>query len=189
MAQTIGTRAPWQQSDPLPRSHWRLFERVRRPGGDDLVDQVVVGPSGVYVVLRRGGGTLTDAPLHAQVAEARVGAEALRPLLPARHQQALRPAVVLESNGEPEVAEDCDGVLVASPATLLHIMRHTTRVLSTGEVTRLADLLESRLELVPLPPAPARRRSRKRLVLVAAAVSSAVAAAAVAVEQVVQHLH
>ena len=140
--------------ETLPRTHWHRLERVWWPGREaDVIDDLVVGPSGVHVVV--------DAPVYDQVGtetaclRAAEAAASIRSLLPVRYHSVVRAVLRLPAPeaGLPAVAEDRGGVLVASPEPFLHIIRHAPRRLSTGEVSRIGAHLDARLELVP-PPAP-----------------------------------
>lgn len=172
----------------LPEHHWRQFHRVRCPGsamatgqtgvGDprpervEVIDRVLVGPSGIYVILTVGAGT--PAPLlSAQSAAAAVGA-----VLPARYRSRVKPVVVRDEDPR---AEWYDEVLVTSYDTLEHIARSTAVVLSTSEVAEVVHRLGTELEELPVVPLERRRRWYTRKPVLAGMVGAVVAAAAGAV--------
>lgn len=156
--------APVREVEPLPATYWTRIEHVRVPGGTDRIDLVVVGPSGVHVVLDRPGATdgrsRRTAPgtpevgagdLEETVQGATAAAAAVAALLPARYRRVVAPAVCLR--GTTASGDTVGTVLAASPDVLRHAWRHGPRVLSTSEATVIAGLLRHRLEPFPLPPA------------------------------------
>ena len=162
---------------PLPTSHWTVFEPVRWPGrSEDRIDEVVVGPSGVHVVLHHEapeGDVSSSASIVRRAGEA---ADAVAALLPGRYREALRPVVCLCETRD--VAEAADGVQVTSPEPLRHALRHQPRVLSTSEVTEVSARLRLALTPYPCPPVAAAVRSLRRLWLRTAAAAIVTAAAA-----------
>jgi hypothetical protein len=162
---------------PLPAPHWTVWDPVRWLGREnDRIDEVVVGPSGVHVILHRGGqfGGIAGG------VEAVAAAASVAALLPARYHHALRPAVCLCPTED--VAEVVDGVRLLSPSPLSHAIRHQPRVLSTSEVSGISGRL--RIGLVPYPAeTPAsNRRLNGVWVRVAAATATMAAAAALVFE-------
>ncbi|HEX6517601.1 MAG TPA: hypothetical protein VF049_18710 [Nocardioidaceae bacterium] len=166
----------------LPESHWKQWYDVRPVARTDLrIDQVVVGPSGLYVIGRPGQQPRprpeVDHPgghVLLPLLETREAADAVASLLPGRYRATLRPVVCLGEDHP--LAETVSGVLVTSGATLGHILRASPLVLSTSEVTEVAGFLGRRLEPVPVvPTARPRRRLRRRLVMAAAATATVAA--------------
>ncbi|MGZ4470651.1 MAG: hypothetical protein ACXVXM_01670 [Nocardioidaceae bacterium] len=144
----------------VPLQHWRQYDAVRWPGRDDArIDEVVVGHSGVFVVQNRAAPA-TSPGLAEDVGSAASAAAAVAVLLPARYRATVRPAVCLL--GGDEVADDVDGVLVASPSALRHSLRYGPRRLSTSEVAEICTRLDARLQLVPAPARPPRRSLWRR---------------------------
>jgi hypothetical protein len=143
---------------PLPDSHWRRYRNVRRPGSSLRIDEVVVGPSGVHVVLECPGGTVGD-PL---VPVAAGAAEGVAGLLPVRYRARVRPELRLAEDAG-DVATWHDDVLLASPRALEHTWRYGPRVLSTSEIAEVSRWLDARLEVVPVAAPPAQRRRWLRL--------------------------
>jgi len=165
---------------PLPTSHWTVFDAVRWPGHpDDRIDEVVVGPSGVHVVVHQqvpaevGASALAEHPVAARSREA---ADAVAALLPSRYRDALRPVVCL--CGTDDIGEVVDGVRLASPEPLRFALRHQPRVLSTSEVAEVSARLRLALTPYPAPVAPPAARRLRRLWLRSAAAGIAVAAVA-----------
>ena len=161
----------------LPASHWTVFDAVRWPGRpEDRVDDVVVGPSGVHVLLHQQGLAEVNRSSTATVTRARDAADAVGGLLPSRYRRALRPVICLCDTFD--IAEVVDGVRLASPEPLLFALRHQPRVLSTSEVAEVSARLRLALTPYPAPPAPPTPRKLRRLWLRAAAAGLATAAAA-----------
>lgn len=143
--------------EQLPAEYWTLLTRVRWPGRPDrLVDEVLVGPSGVHVVLHRPGrptstetnsssegADLEEAAVHAGDAAVAVAA-----LLPHRYRRVVTPAVCLTDTDE--VGYSVGDVFAASPGVLRHSWRHGPRVLSTSEADAIADHLRAHLEKFPV---------------------------------------
>lgn len=172
---------PVHQSQ-LPAAYWTRLEGVRVPGTAVVIDLVLVGPSGVHVVLDH-----PDEPLlSTAVPRARSGVEdamqraadasaGVAELLPERY----RPAVLAEVCllGTSGVVVDMGAVLVGSGDVLWQAWRHRARVLSTSEVAVVAGLLDRRLERVADEPPPRRSlwsRSWRWLTGAAAAGAAAV---------------
>lgn len=187
------TRARVRQPRPtttleaLPATYWSQMRRVRWPGRPDmLIDHVLVGPSGIYVI--RYLPSEPDTPgattghgrqrLHDLGAAACTEyADVINDLLPPRYRDRVRPVLCLR--GDDERAEEVGGVLVASQSTFEHIVCSSPPVLSTSEVSQAYSSLRASLEQVP--PAPDTSRRRLKVALRVAAASVAVAAASVAV--------
>jgi hypothetical protein len=147
-----------QRVEQLPAEYWTLLERVRWPGSPDRrVDEVLIGPSGVHVVLHRPqqltsaatsrseGADLEEAAVHAAAV-----ALAVADLLPHRYREVVTPALCLTDTVE--VGFSVGGVFAASPGVLRHSWRHRPRVLSTSEADAIADRLRARLEPIPIAP-------------------------------------
>jgi hypothetical protein len=142
--------------EQLPAEYWTLLTRVRWPGRPDLLlDEVLVGPSGVHVVLHRAGrpaSTDTNdgegADLEEAAFRAAAVALAVAGLLPERYRTVVTPAVCLTDTEE--VGFSVGDVFAASPGVLRHSWRHRARVLSTSEADAIADRLRARLEPFPV---------------------------------------
>lgn len=166
----------------LSTSHWRTVVSPRLAGhSTHLADELVVGPSGVHVVVHaRTGATARDLPsLRSSADAASHAGEVVAGLLPTRYRRVVRPLVCACR------ASDTGTVVAAVPVLAAGACRHTVlhapRVLSTSEVQRVAHLLEP--VLAPGPGAgPTARASRRLLwwsfgaVTTAAATVSAMAA-------------
>ena len=172
-------------SRELPATHWTSFGAVGWPGQEPRrIDEVVTGPSGVHVVLHRGGhssGTAADdlgllAPL---AAEADAAADAVAGLLAPRYRAQVTAVVCL--CGTLDVGEAVGGVLVASPSVLRHSWRHGPRRLSTSEVGLVSARLDANLWRAPVTPerGAGRWAARLRWWLTAAGLSSAAAVSVV----------
>lgn len=167
----------------LPAGYWTRLEDVRLPGTREPIDLVLVGPSGVHVVLDDPG----QPPASTAVPRARTGPEdvarraadaaaGVALLLPVRYRHTVLPEVRLLQSSE--VAIDVGAVLVGSPDVLWQAWRHRTRVLSTSEVAVVGGLLARSLE--PVEEATVLRPSwwrRPRPWLVGAAALAGAAAA------------
>ena len=189
MARARGPRAsPPMTLDALPEKYWGQLRCVSRPGRPDmLIDHVLVGPRGIYVI--RYLPSEPDRPAAATTGGERqslydVGAAAcveqaatISGLLLASYRDRVRPVLCLDGNDER--AEEVGGVLVASLGTFEHIVRSSPPILSTSEVARVFSALQARLEQVPVLPGTSRQRFR--VALRTAATSIAVAAASVGV--------
>lgn len=159
----------------LPESHWKQFHRVRcveRATGR-VIDHVLVGPSGVYVIDQR------IAPAAGDLVATRESARAVGALLPARYLPRVKPVVCIR-DGEP-MAEWREDVMVTSMPTLAHIARSSPVVLSTSEVGEVSTWLEARLERLPEEETAASRRW-PRLALGGAAAAAVAATAAAVLE-------
>ena len=149
-------RSAERRVEQLPAEYWTLLTRVRWPGRPDRwVDEVLVGPSGVHVVLNRAGrptSTGTSASEGADLEETAVRAAAVAvavaDLLPPRYRGVVTPAVCLTDTDE--VGFSVGDVFAASPGVLRHSWRHRPRVLSTSEADAIADRLRARLEPFPV---------------------------------------
>lgn len=196
MARDVGRRHR-PLGDALSPAHWRHFPRPRLvddPTGridlladeqvDEQVDELVVGPSGVYVVVHTDRGrhgvagtkaARTAAPRHCADAAGRFG-EALAAVLPPRYQRSVRPLVCACGVSNAGLVVGAVPVLAADACR--HTLVHAPRVLSTSEVQRVASLLQS--VLLPQPgPETSRRAGRRLLRWSAGAAATAAAAAAV----------
>ena len=154
--------------DPLPATYWSQMRRVRVRGRTGmLVDHVLLGPSGIYVICDLTGGC--DGPgATARGAGSRVvdlaaeacaeHAELLGDVLAPRYRHRVRPILCVDD--AEERSEVTGGVLVASCETLAHVLRSSPPVLSTSEVAHASSRLEACLEVVPLAPETARRGPR-----------------------------
>ena len=147
-------RSAERRVEQLPAEYWTLLTRVRWPGRPDRwVDEVLVGPSGVHVVLNRAGrptstGTSEGADLEGAAVRAAAVAVAVGDLLPHRYRGVVTPAVCLTDTHE--VGFSVYDVFAASPGVLRHSWRHRPRVLSTSEADAIADRLRARLEPFPV---------------------------------------
>lgn len=160
---------------PLPTSHWTVFDAVRWPGHpEDRIDEVVVGPSGVHVLLHQEQSAEVRGSLQSEeiVTRSRDAADAVGGLLPSRYRDALRPVVCL--CGTNDIGEVVDGVRLASPEPLRFALRHQPRVLSTSEVAEVSTRLRLALTPYPAPAATPAVRSLGRLWLRAAAAGFAI---------------
>jgi hypothetical protein len=157
---------PVQRGEQLPAAYWPQLESVRVPGSPDRIDLVLVGPSGVQVVIDRPErrravvAPTSDATADLQDAarRAEAAAAAIAEILPARYRLTVTAAVRLL--GDTEVAVTVGGVEAASPDVLRHMWRQRPRVLSTSEAGVVSGLLRQRLE--PCPAASPGRQSRWR---------------------------
>jgi len=158
----------------LPASHWRRYPAVRWPGTTEArIDEVVVGPSGVHVVLRAHGDETQQAgcPQGSPVDAASGAADAVAGLLPARYRDRVHPELRLDDTQE--VASRVGRVLLASPPVLEHIWRSAPRVLSTSEIDDLRLRLDAALEPLDVETPPVSRwrwlrwRPRRRRAAVA----------------------
>lgn len=153
--------APSTAGITLPDSHWRRYPPVHWPAADRgadgglqrRIDQVVVGPSGVHVVLASPVATVADPDV---TSAARAG-EAVAALLPPRYRGRVRPELRLHEDAG-DVATWHEDVLLASPRALEHVWRYGPRLLSTSEIAEVSRWLDARLEPVVEPVAAASRR-------------------------------
>lgn len=144
-------------------SRWRRFPAPCLRGDPArLVDEVVVGPSGVHVVMHTdvmGTTTADTTTVHACAATASRAAEAVADLLPPRYRGAVRPLVcACRVRGTGRVV---GAVPVLAAEACRHTLEHAPRVLSTSEVQRVSGLLDA--VLAPEPGARAPRTSRRLL--------------------------
>ena len=160
MARGLAQRGPAEQRvEQLPARHWTLLKTVRWPGHPDRrIDEVLVGPSGVHVVLHRPGqltSTASDGTdrdrLEDAAGRAAAAAVAVAGLLPDRYRRVVAPAVCLTDTMD--VGLSVGAVLAASPGVIRHTWRHRPRVLSTSEAEAIADCLQASLEPFPVEPA------------------------------------
>lgn len=166
----------------LPDTYWRHFHGVRSPADPDVViDEVVVGPSGVHVRLHLAQRVVLDPgdlDLQDHAARALEAAGAVSAVLPARYRSAVRAAVCACDT------EDSGALVgtveVLSPAAGRHTMQHAPRVLSTSEVAEVAGVLDATLDVLPVAADGSRQTLGWRLLWWAAgALTTAAAAAAV----------
>lgn len=161
--------SPMAAGVTLPDSHWRRYPPVHWPapvvvpsGGalaaaqPDLgrrIEEVVVGPSGVHVVLASPAATVSDP----DVGTAARAAAAVAALLPPRYRDRVRPELRLHDDAG-DVATWHEDVLLASPRALEHVWRYGPRLLSTSEIAEVSRWLDARLEpVVEATPAASRR--------------------------------
>lgn len=157
----------------LPPAYWSQMRRVCSPGRPDvLIDHVLVGPSGIYLI-RYLPAERDEACLDA-AALADYAAVVAGLALP-RYRDRCRPVLCLR--GGAERADEVDGVLVASVGALEHVVRFATPVLSSSEARQAYTAL--RADLVDVPPEVDTSRRRLRAVVRMAAASAAVAAVSV----------
>ena len=153
----------------------REFRDVRHPLRPELrIERVLVAPSGVHVVTSAeattpagrsmsrtaadSGGRRPPVVGAAELAATRAAADVVTALMPERYRGRVRP--VLCCPDDVAVAEHHDGVLVASPDTLQHIVASSPVVLSTSEVNEITLRLGAHLE--PYPVVPRQRAGRWR---------------------------
>ncbi|HEX5560893.1 MAG TPA: hypothetical protein VFX52_04560 [Nocardioidaceae bacterium] len=144
---------------------WTRLADVTVGGPQRQTADVVVGPSGVHVVIRQASAGGATARL--RVREATAAAAAVRATLPARYRDVVAAVVQLEGAGEDGGV--VDGVTVATANVLAEALRCRPRVLSTSEAAGVAGRLRVALEASSPPPArrerrwprPARRRVLK----------------------------
>lgn len=135
----------------LPSSHWtHLRCAPRGTAAPAPPDEVLVGPSGVYAIVRRAG------TLEIDLTAARSAAAAVALLLPERYRDRVVPVVCMHDDDP--VAERRAGVLVTGASTLEHVVRSSPPVLSTSEVRGLGSHLADRLEQLPADPLRPPRR-------------------------------
>src|SRR4051794_21223178 len=133
--------APSTARTTLPDSHWRRYPPVHWPavdrgpegGPQRRIDEVVVGPSGVHVVLASPGATVADP----DVSSAALAGEAVAALLPPRYRARVRPELRLHEDAG-DVATWHEDVLLASPRALEHVWRYGPRLLSTSEIAEVS---------------------------------------------------
>jgi hypothetical protein len=150
-----------RRSQPLSTAYWTQFTNVRVPESGDLIDLVLVGPSGVHVVIDHPQQPTLSASTSGATADlnqaARFAAEAavtVAGLLPDRYRHVVTSAVCLP--GATEVGLGVGLILAASPDVLRHTWRHQPRLLSTSEAATLAGLLHARLLPCPVEAAATR---------------------------------
>ncbi|GAB3665192.1 hypothetical protein GCM10027596_30940 [Nocardioides korecus] len=129
---------------PLAPPAWSQWHDVLVPTADGTavpVDAVVLGPTGVHVVLRQLTGSADSVP-------AASAAAAVTAVLPARYRAVVTAALLDEAAGDGAVV---DGVLVATTAGLVEAVRLRPRVLSRSETGVLAATLARALapQVVP----------------------------------------
>ncbi|VXC29026.1 hypothetical protein NOCARDAX2BIS_50049 [Nocardioides sp. AX2bis] len=149
------------------------MRRVCSPGRPDvLIDHVLVGPSGIYLIrylTAEPDGSCLDAAALADYAAVVTG------LAPPRYRDRCRP--VLCVRGGAERADHVDGVLVASVGALEQVVRFATPVLSSSEARQASAVL--RRDLIDVPAEAGTSRRRLRALVRMAAASAAVAAVSV----------
>lgn len=138
----------------LPLSAWAQWRDVlvaTREAGSVPVDAVVLGPTGVHVVVRStaaAGSTPVETVLQV--------VEAVADVLPDRYRGAVAGALAVDAPVDAEdeaqsVGEVVGGVVVATPAVLTDSIRLRPRVLSRSETGLLTAVLDRAL----VTPAPA----------------------------------
>ncbi|QZY29714.1 NERD domain-containing protein [Nocardioides coralli] len=144
----------------LPEEKWIVFHDLRL--GRAVLDHVVVGPPGVFVVDRRSwtgtitvkGDVLRRNGIWHNLALRRSTryAEALLALVPTMRRELVWP--VLSVATEEQVLGCAKEVLIASTPTLAWTMKGCPQVLSVTEIDRLAWEMEASLDgHVIVPPA------------------------------------
>ena len=120
---------------------------------------MVVGPSGVHVVLGAHGDETEQAtcPEGSPVDAAVRAADAVARLLPARYRDRVHAELRLDDTRD--VATRVGRVLLASPPVLEHIWRSGPRVLSTSEIDDLRHRLDAGLEPLAVETPPVSRWS------------------------------
>lgn len=135
----------------LPASHWTHVAPSTGAGTTRApADHVLVGPSGVYVVVRRLGALDID------VVDTRVAAASVAALLPVRYRPSIVPVLCVEDDDP--IAESHGDVLVTGLSTLEHVVRSSPVVLSTSEVRGLGAALAGVLGNRPAAPDKPPRR-------------------------------
>jgi hypothetical protein len=148
---TIDETRSWKE---LPPTRWKAVGPLALAHrGTGRLEPLVVGPSGIYAVLRIS----THAPDRALLDEAQQLAAQVAARLPDRYRSVIRPVLCGPVRGpfEDGVSRYVDGVMITDPVTLGHTMRHTVRTLSSSEVNLLCEGLTRALVQ---PPTPRRRR-------------------------------
>lgn len=131
----------------LPETHWKQLRDVRCPQQPGTrVDHVVVGPSGVTVIIYHRAAAVDELLPHHTAREA---AELLRSVLPERYRGTVRPALCILDHSP--VAESLEGVLVTSLTAIERIVRASPLQLSTSEVADAYGRIAARLEPTPSP--------------------------------------
>jgi hypothetical protein len=160
-------RATAEALEALPRDRWRVLHDVPWPGRPrDVVEHVVVGPAGVFVIdTKTWSGTVTvragvlrldkysrqGALTHVAEAARAVSGQLRTARCP------VRPVLCLER--EEPISTDCDGVLVCSTPTLVDVLQSQHRVLPEVQIQRLARDLSG--QALPLTSAGASTRRRR----------------------------
>lgn len=154
----------------FPASHWKHLHRVRSPQApaDVTIDHLLVGPSGIYVVVRRPGALEID------LQAARAAAGSVGALLSDRYRHRVAPVLCVDDDDP--IAERHGEVLVTGFSTLEHIARSSPVVLSTSEVNGLGTCLGDKLDPLPVVPREKRRRWKPFALLAGAAATAAMAA-------------
>ncbi len=180
-----------QHAEPFPARYWTQLTDVRVPGSADRIDLVLVGPSGVHVVIDRPGSSPTlsaadgpDTDLQQAVRRAAAATAAVADLLPLRYRHVVTSEMSL--GGLTGTVLSFGEVSACSPDVLRQAWRHRARTVSTSEATVIARLLRDRLEPFPVEPAPRgrawwRRRSWRWVIAGAAAITGVAAGVAATV--------
>lgn len=183
--------APARHVEPSPAPYWTQMTNVRVSGSRTVIDLVLVGPSGVHVVIDRPGHpnassavSEPDDDLERTAERAVAAAAGVAELLPLRYRNVVTPQVSLA--GLTETAVEVGVAFAASPDVLRHVWRQGPRVVSTSEAAAIVRRLRDRLEPIPVEPTPRsrgwwRRRARRSLIAGAAAVTGLAAAVVAAV--------
>jgi hypothetical protein len=175
-----GSRTTTAAVGTLKPTHWRRWHDVRRPDRPECrIEDLFVGPSGVYVVSYPGtdvhvtGGRAYVSALDTAIERCSVAADAVSDLIPARYRGGVKP--VLCSRGDEPVADQVRDVLVTSNLAIGHILRSSPLHFSTSEVAEVSALLEASLEAWPVVPEERRGRPWRRWLVACAAAAAAVA--------------
>ena len=176
-----GSRTTTAAVGTLAPTHWRRWHDVRRPDRPECrIEDLFVGPSGVYVVSYPGtdvhvtGGRAYVSALDTAIERCSVAADAVSDLIPARYRGGVKP--VLCSRGVEPVADQVRNVLVTSNLAIGHILRSSPLHFSTSEVVEVSALLEASLEPWPVVLEERRGRPWRRWLVACAAAAAAVAA-------------
>ena len=132
----------------LPAPAWRHWHDVLAPCSDGSwvpVDTVVLGPTGVHVVVHQGAGPGPGTT------EAAAAADAVRTALPGRYRHVVTAALLVGGAGDPDPVGMLEGdVVVASTPVLVEAIRTKPRVLSRSETGVVAAMLAR--DLAPRVP-------------------------------------
>ncbi|QYJ02910.1 hypothetical protein KUV85_11245 [Nocardioides panacisoli] len=182
------TPARGRDLEGLPQRYWWHLHHVHATEPATLVlDHVLVGPSGAYVIRYLPTSPGLPAPairdahdrqLDATLAACTTDAAAVGAMLPARYRRHVRPVLCLRNIGD--VAEEVSGVLVVSPGTLEDVVIAAAPVLSTSEAREVWSSLRGTLaDVAPSTPSSRRHRHLVRAAIAAVAVAAVSAGALV----------
>ena len=175
---SAGDRATANALEALPRARWRVLHDVPWPGRPGaVVEQVVVGPPGVFVidtkdwpgtvnvragVLRLDKHSRNGAVTHVSDAARAFAAQLRTAGCP------VRPVLCLERS-EP-ISTESNGVLVCSTANVVDVLESQRRVLAEVQIQRIArDLAGQALPLASVETPPSRRRTGRGVTYLAGA--------------------